>query len=62
MLSGSASVFDHQIPGGQYSNLYAQCKSIGLMSRWEEVLEMYRAVNLFCGDVVKVRVDTGKIK
>jgi len=54
MLSGSASVYDHQIPGGQYSNLYMQCRSVGLMDRWEEVLEMYRAMNDFCGDIVKV--------
>jgi len=54
MLAGSANVFHHQIPGGQYSNLYAQCKSLGIMSRWEECLEMYYQVNMFCGDVVKV--------
>lgn len=30
---GTARVYDHQIPGGQFSNLYEQCKSMGLMSR-----------------------------
>eukprot|EP00933_Yihiella_yeosuensis_P040348 TRINITY_DN34631_c0_g1_i2.p1 TRINITY_DN34631_c0_g1~~TRINITY_DN34631_c0_g1_i2.p1 ORF type:complete len:1042 (-),score=238.30 TRINITY_DN34631_c0_g1_i2:228-3353(-) len=54
MLAGSASVYHHQIPGGQYSNLYAQCKALGIMDRWEECIEMYHEVNLFCGDIVKV--------
>jgi acetyl-CoA carboxylase carboxyl transferase alpha subunit len=54
MTSGSARVFDHQIPGGQYSNLMVQCKSMGLGSRWTEVLDMYRDVNNLFGDVVKV--------
>lgn len=54
MLAGSASVYRHQIPGGQYSNLYAQCKSLGIMHKWESVIEMYEVVNKFCGDIVKV--------
>lgn len=54
MLSGSASVYYHQIPGGQYSNLYAQCKALGIMHRWEECIDMYHEVNMFCGDIVKV--------
>jgi pyruvate carboxylase len=54
MLSGTARVFDHQIPGGQYSNLLVQCASMGLADRWEEVLDAYRDVNLLLGDIVKV--------
>merc|ERR1719443_1450877 len=54
MLAGSANVFHHQIPGGQYSNLFAQCKSLGIMHKWEECLEYYHQVNKWCGDVVKV--------
>ncbi len=54
MKSGSARVFEHQIPGGQYSNLFAQCKSMDLFHRWEEVLDAYRDVNAIFGDVVKV--------
>ncbi|CAM9493429.1 unnamed protein product [Heterosigma akashiwo] len=49
MLSGTARVYDHEIPGGQYSNLFAQCKSMGLWDRWEEVLDMYRDVNRLFG-------------
>eukprot|EP00755_Sulcionema_specki_P005036 Sspe_Gene.31624::Locus_15584_Transcript_1_1_Confidence_1.000_Length_4052::g.31624::m.31624/K01958/PC, pyc; pyruvate carboxylase len=54
MLSGTARVYDHQIPGGQYSNLLVQCKSMGLAPRWAEVCDMYRDVNKLFGDVVKV--------
>ena len=54
MLSGSARVYDHQIPGGQYSNLLVQCKSMGLEARWGEVCDMYRDVNKMFGDIVKV--------
>merc|ERR1719443_2441399 len=54
MLAGSANVFHHQIPGGQYSNLFAQCKSLGIMHKWEDCLEYYHQVNKWCGDVVKV--------
>ena len=54
MTSGSAKTFDHQIPGGQYSNLLVQCKSMGLWSRWPEVLNTYRDVNRLCGDIIKV--------
>ena len=54
MKSGSARVFDHEIPGGQYTNLLVQCRSMGLWDRWEEVLDMYRDVNTLLGNVVKV--------
>lgn len=47
-------VYDYEIPGGQYSNLRAQAKSLGLGNRFDEVLEMYRRVNLLFGDIVKV--------
>jgi len=54
MLAGSASVYEHQIPGGQYSNLFMQCKSLGIMDKWEYALTMYHEVNLFMGDIIKV--------
>jgi acetyl-CoA carboxylase carboxyl transferase alpha subunit len=54
MKSGTARVFDNEIPGGQYSNLYVQCKSMDLYDRWFEVLNMYRDVNMMLGNVVKV--------
>lgn len=55
MKSGSARVFDHQIPGGQYSNLLVQCSSMGLQGeQWNAVLDAYRDVNQLFGDIVKV--------
>mmetsp|Transcript_13785 Transcript_13785/g.44957 ORF Transcript_13785/g.44957 Transcript_13785/m.44957 type:complete len:1276 (-) Transcript_13785:333-4160(-) len=54
MLAGSARVYDHEIPGGQYANLFVQCKSMGLGDRWAEVLDAYRDVNRLFGDIVKV--------
>lgn len=54
MLSGSARVFEHQIPGGQYSNLIVQCRSMGLWDRWAEVLDAYRDANRVLGDIIKV--------
>ncbi|MCM3585415.1 pyruvate carboxylase [Mesobacillus maritimus] len=47
-------VYQHEMPGGQYSNLQQQAKAVGLGDRWEEVKEMYRRVNLMFGDIVKV--------
>jgi acetyl-CoA carboxylase carboxyl transferase alpha subunit/acetyl-CoA carboxylase carboxyl transferase beta subunit len=54
MLAGSARVFDHEIPGGQYANLFVQCASMGLGDKWADVLDMYRDVNKLFGDIVKV--------
>ena len=54
LKAGSARVYHHQMPGGQYSNLFAQSKSIGLYSKWSEVLDMYHDVNQLFGDIVKV--------
>ncbi len=55
MKSGTARVFEHQIPGGQYSNLIVQCSGMGLaLDQWAAVLDAYRDVNFLFGDVVKV--------
>lgn len=56
MLSGSARVYEHQIPGGQYSNLIVQCQAMGLWHRWEEVLNAYRDSNRVLGDIIKVKI------
>jgi pyruvate carboxylase len=52
--SGSADVFNHEIPGGQYTNLYFQATSLGLASRWRDIKQTYAAANRICGDIVKV--------
>jgi pyruvate carboxylase len=42
------------MPGGQFTNLKAQARSLGLEERWHEVAEMYAEVNRMFGDIVKV--------
>ena len=54
LKSGTAEVYHHEIPGGQYSNYKPQVAGIGLLDRWEECKEMYHQVNLMFGDIVKV--------
>ena len=54
LKSGTAEVYRHEIPGGQYSNFRPQVAGLGLLDRWEECKEMYRKVNLLFGDIVKV--------
>ena len=50
----SAEVYLHEMPGGQYANLYQQAQSLGVGDRWHEVGRMYAAVNQLFGDIVKV--------
>ncbi|WP_028392982.1 pyruvate carboxylase [Bacillus cihuensis] len=54
MVSPHTEVYQHEMPGGQYSNLQQQAKAVGLGERWNEVKEMYRRVNIMFGDIVKV--------
>ncbi len=53
-LASSAEVYLHEMPGGQYANLYQQAHSLGVGDRWPEVGRMYAAVNKMFGDIVKV--------
>ena len=52
--SGTADVYIHEMPGGQYTNLKQQAESMGLGGRWPEVARMYADVNFAFGDIVKV--------
>jgi pyruvate carboxylase len=54
MMSPHTEVYEHEMPGGQYSNLQQQAKAVGLGQRWDEVKKMYRRVNDMFGDIVKV--------
>lgn len=54
MKSSSTEIYRHEMPGGQYSNLQQQAKSVGLEERWEEVKDAYSMVNQLFGDIVKV--------
>ena len=52
--AGSARLYQHEIPGGQYTNLREQAAALGLGHRWREVERMYAEVNQLFGDIVKV--------
>ncbi|WP_373895902.1 pyruvate carboxylase [Virgibacillus sp. CBA3643] len=54
MKAPHTEIYLHEMPGGQYSNLKQQAKSVGLSDRWNEVKRMFRQVNDMFGDVVKV--------
>ncbi len=51
---GSAEVYTHEMPGGQYTNLREQARALGLGARWPEVVRYYHEVNKLFGDIVKV--------
>lgn len=52
--AGSARLYQHEIPGGQYTNLREQATAMGLGHRWREAERMYAEVNQLFGDIVKV--------
>ncbi|MDF2504670.1 pyruvate carboxylase [Clostridium sp.] len=54
LKSGSAEIYEYEIPGGQYSNLKPQVESFGLGHKFNEIKAMYKKVNDMLGDIVKV--------
>ena len=52
--AGSARLYKHEIPGGQFTNLQQQAAAMGLAHRWRDVEQMYADVNQLLGDIVKV--------
>jgi pyruvate carboxylase len=53
--SGASEVYVHGMPGGQYTNLREQARSLGLDDhRWPEVASAYAQVNEMFGDIIKV--------
>jgi len=52
--SGTADVYIHEMPGGQYTNLREQAENLGLGHHWPEIARMYADVNRAFGDIVKV--------
>lgn len=51
---GSAEVYYHEMPGGQYTNLKEQAAGMGLSHRWPEIVRYYTEVNKLFGDIIKV--------
>ena len=54
VLAAGADLYEHKMPGGQYTNLFQQARSLGLADRWAEVCRVYADVNQLLGDIVKV--------
>ena len=54
LRAGASEVYLHEMPGGQFTNLKEQARSLGLETRWHEVARAYRAANDLFGDIVKV--------
>ena len=54
MQAPASEVYLHEMPGGQFTNLKAQARSMGLEERWHDVAQMYADVNQMFGDIVKV--------
>ena len=54
MKAGTAEVYQHEMPGGQYTNLASRPRSLDLEDRWHEIAETYATVNQLFGDIVKV--------
>jgi pyruvate carboxylase len=54
LKAGTAEVYGHEIPGGQYSNLRPQAEALGLGHKFEDIKRNYEIVNRMFGDLVKV--------
>ncbi len=54
LRAGTAEVYDHEIPGGQYSNLRPQARGLGLEDKFTTIKKNYKAVNDLLGGIVKV--------
>lgn len=54
VLPATGDLYEHEMPGGQYTNLFQQARAIGLSDRWAGVCRAYAQVNELFGDIVKV--------
>ena len=52
--SPTGRVYDHEIPGGQLSNLRQQAKALGLADKFEQIEDMYAAADKILGRPSKV--------
>ncbi|KAK2465629.1 hypothetical protein APHAL10511_002173 [Amanita phalloides] len=52
--ASDSSVFDHEMPGGQYTNLMFQASQLGLGTQWTEIKRKYIEANELCGSIIKV--------
>jgi len=54
IADAGGDLYQHEMPGGQYTNLYQQAKALGLGDQWPDVCKRYADANQLLGDIVKV--------
>ncbi len=54
LKAGTAQLYDHEIPGGQYSNLRPQARGLGIEDKFDLIKQNYKVANELMGDIVKV--------
>ncbi len=54
VLPAGSDLYKHEMPGGQYTNLFQQARALNLADQWSKVCEVYADVNQLLGDIVKV--------
>jgi pyruvate carboxylase len=54
VLAAGADLYQHEMPGGQYTNLFQQAQALGLSAQWPEICRRYADVNQLFGNIVKV--------
>ena len=54
VLPATADLYHHEMPGGQYTNLYQQARALGLIDQWPRICNVYAQVNELFGNIVKV--------
>lgn len=54
VLPATGDLYHHEMPGGQYTNLFMQARALGLADQWADVCRVYADVNQMFGDIVKV--------
>ncbi len=54
LRAGTATIYDTEIPGGQYSNLRPQARGLGLEDQFSTIRKNYAAANALFGNLVKV--------
>ncbi len=54
LAAPASEIYLHEMPGGQFTNLKAQARALGLEERWHEIAQAYADANRMFGDIVKV--------
>jgi len=54
LKAGTAEIYEHEIPGGQYSNLRPQARGLGLEDKFQQIKKNYQEVDDLLGRLIKV--------